>query len=92
MANCRKGMVKMSEVKMTRKEIYSKLSEKIQKELDKIRNDYEFGSIEKTEFEEMSDEIEQEYTYYLTEMALASDDEIKEKMAAFIDFKPNRKK
>lgn len=82
----------MSEVKMTRKEIYSKLSEKIQKELDKIRNDYEFGAIEKTEFEEMSDEIEQEYTYYLTEMALASDDEIKEKMAAFIDFKPNRKK
>lgn len=67
----------------------------IQDRLNSIRNDYEFGSIEKTEFERISDEIEQEYAYYLTEMALANDDEVKEKMAFvldFKDFKPNRKR
>lgn len=73
MANCRKGEITMSEVKMTREEIYSKLSEKIQEELDRIRNDYEFGVIEKAEFEELSDEV-------------------KEKMAFILDFKPNRKR
>ena len=75
-----------------REEIYKKLDKMIQDRLNSVRNDYEFGSIEKTEFERMSDEIEQEYTYYLTEMALASDDEIKEKMAFVLDFKPNRKR
>lgn len=75
-----------------REEIYEKLDKMIQKRLDDVRNDYEFGSIEKSEFEKMSDEIEQEYTYYLTEMALANDDEVKEKMAFVIDFKPNRKR
>lgn len=79
-------MVKMSEVKMTdREEIYEKLSEKIQEELDRIRNDYEFGVIEKAEFEELSDEVEQTYVNCLTEMALASDNEVKEKMAFILD-------
>lgn len=92
MANCRKGMVKMSEVKMTREEIYSKLSEKIQEELDRIRNDYEFGVIEKAEFDEMTDEVEQTYIDCLESMALASDDEVKEKMAFILDFKTNTRK
>lgn len=52
MANCRKGEITMSEVKMTREEIYSKLSEKIQEELDRIRNDYEFGVIENEKIDE----------------------------------------
>ena len=82
----------MSEVKMTREEIYSKLDKMIQDRLNIVRNDYEFGVIEKTEFEELSDEIEQEYNAYLLEMALASDSEVKEKMAFILDFKPNRKR
>ena len=57
----------------------------IQKRLDDVRNDYEFGAIEKTEFEEISDEIEQEYNAYLLEMALSDDDEVKEKMAFILD-------
>lgn len=80
-----KGEIIMSEVKMTREEIYSKLSEKIQEELDRIRNDYEFGVIEKAEFEELSDEVEQTYVNCLTEMALANDDEVKDKMAFILD-------
>lgn len=75
-----------------REEIYQKLDETIQSRLNAVRNDYEFGEITKEEFEEMSDRIEQEYTYYLTQMALANDDEVKEKMAFVLDFKPNRKR
>lgn len=75
-----------------REEIYKKLDKMIQDRLNSVRNDYEFGSIEKTEFERMSDEIEREYTYYLTEMALANDDEVKEKMAFVLDFKPVKKR
>lgn len=75
-----------------REEIYKKLDKMIQDRLNSVRNDYEFGSIEKTEFERISDEIEQEYTYYLTEMALANDDEVKEKMAFILDFKPVKKR
>lgn len=74
-----------------REEIYKKLDKMIQDSLNSVRNDYEFGSIEKTEFERISDEIEQEYNAYLLEMALSDDDEVKEKMA-FLDFKPNRKR
>lgn len=75
-----------------REEIYKKLDKMIQDRLNSVRNDYEFGSIEKTEFERISDEIEQEYNAYLLEMALASDSEVKEKMAFILDFKPNRKR
>jgi hypothetical protein len=75
-----------------REEIYQKLDKMIQKRLDDVRNDYEFGSIEKTEFERISDEIEQEYNAYLLEMALASDSEVKEKMAFILDFKTNTRK
>lgn len=64
----------------------------IQKRLDDVRNDYEFGAIEKSEFERMSDEIEQEYTYYLTEMALSSDEELSERMKDIFDFKPIKKR
>ena len=85
MANCRKGMVKMSEVKMTREEIYSKLDKMIQDRLNGARNDYEFGEITKEEFEEITGLIEQEYNAYLLEMALANDDEVKEKMAFILD-------
>lgn len=88
MANCRKGMVKMSEVKMTRQEIYEKLDKMIQKRLDDVRNDYEFGVIEKAEFEELSDEVEQTFINCLTEMALSSDEELSERMKDIFDFKP----
>lgn len=63
-----------------REEIYKKLDKMIQDRLNSVRNDYEFGAIEKTEFERISDEIEQEYTYYLTEMAFV------------LDFKPVKKR
>lgn len=75
-----------------REEIYKKLDKMIQDRLNSVRNDYEFGSIEKTEFERMSDEIEQEYAYYLTQMALASDSEVEQKMAFILDFKTNTRK
>lgn len=88
MGNCRKGEITMSEVKMTRQEIYEKLSEIIQEELDRIRNDYEFGVIEKSEFKELSDEVEQTYINCLTEMALSSDEELSERMKDIFDFKP----
>ena len=75
----------MSEVKMTREEIYSKLDKMIQDRLNGARNDYEFGEITKEEFEEITGLIEQEYNAYLLEMALANDDEVKEKMAFILD-------
>ena len=75
-----------------REEIYKKLDKMIQDRLNSVRNDYEFGSIEKSEFERMSDEIEQEYTYYLTEMALSSDEELSERMKDIFDFKPIKKR
>ena len=85
MGNFKKGMVKMSEVKMTREEIYKKLDKMIQKRLDDVRNDYEFGEITKEEFEEITGSIEQEYNAYLLVMALSDDDEVKEKMAFILD-------
>ena len=75
-----------------REEIYQKLDKMIQKRLDDVRNDFEFGEITKEEFEETSDRIEQEYNAYLLEMALSNDNEVKEKMAFILDFKPNRKR
>ena len=87
-----KGEIIMSEVKMTREEIYKKLDKMIQKRLDDARNDYEFGEITKEEFEEITNSIEQEYNAYLLVMALSDDDEVKEKMAFILDFKPNRKR
>lgn len=72
-----------------REEIYQKLDETIQGRLNDVRNDYEFGEITKEEFEEITGSIEQEYNAYLLEMALASDSEVKEKMAFVLDFKTN---
>ena len=82
-------MVKMSEVKMTREEIYSKLDKMIQDRLNGARNDYEFGEITKEEFEEITGSIEQEYNAYLLEMALSDDDEVEQKMSDVLgcDFK-----
>lgn len=75
-----------------REEIYQKLDETIQGRLNSVRNDYEFGEITKEEFEETSYRIEQEYTYYLTEMALSSDEELSERMKDIFDFKPIKKR
>lgn len=75
-----------------REEIYQKLDKMIQKKLDDVRNDYEFGEVTKEEFEEITNSIEQEYNAYLLEMALSDDDEVEQKMAFILDFKPNRKR
>lgn len=75
-----------------REEIYQKLDKMIQKKLDDVRNDYEFGEVTKEEFEEITGSIEQEYNAYLLEMALSDDDEVEQKMAFILDFKPNRKR
>lgn len=75
-----------------REEIYQKLDETIQSRLNAARNDYEFGEITKEEFEEITGSIEQEYNAYLLEMALSDDDEVEQKMAFILDFKPNRKR
>lgn len=76
----------MSEVKMTdREEIFLYLKGAIQEELDRLRNDFEFGEICKEEFEELTDEVEQTYINCLESMALADDTEVKEKMAFILD-------
>ena len=77
-----KGEITMSEVKMTdREEIFFYLKGAIQEELNRIRNDFEFGEIEKSEFEELTDEVEQTFVNCLTEMALANDKEVLQKMS-----------
>lgn len=75
-----------------REEIYNKLDKMIQDRLNSVRNDYEFGVIEKSEFEELTDEVEQTFVNCLTEMALSDDDEVEQKMAFVLDFKTNTRK
>lgn len=92
MGNYRKGEITMSEVKMTdREEIFFYLKGAIQEELDRIRNNFEFGEICKEEFEELTDEVEETYKNCLESMALASDNEVIEEMSNVLgyDFKGN---
>lgn len=81
----RNGKVKMTD----REEIFFYLKGAIQEELDRIRNDFEFGEICKEEFEELTDEVEQTYINCLESMALASDNEVIEEMSNVLgyDFK-----
>lgn len=83
----KKGMVKMTD----REEIFLYLKGAIQEELDRLRNDFEFGEICKEEFEELTDEVEQTYIDCLESMALADDAEIMEEMSNVLgyDFKDN---
>jgi hypothetical protein len=85
MANCRKGMVKMSEVKMTRKEIYEKIFKMLEIEENRIRNRYEFGEIEYDLFKELTHKRNEEYKEYVVDLALTTDDELSEKMKFIID-------
>lgn len=85
MANCRKGMVKMSEVKMTRKEIYQKILKMLEIEENRVRNNYEFGEIDYDAFKELSYKRNAEYKEYVVDLALATDDELSEKMKFIID-------
>jgi len=78
-------MVKMSEVKMTRKEIYEKILKMLEIEENHLRNRYEFGEIEYDTFQELSAKRESEYQEYIIDLALTNDDELQEKMSFVIN-------
>lgn len=87
-----KGEIAMSKVKMTdREEIFFYLKGAIQEELNRTRNDFEFGEIEKSEFEELTDEVEQTYINCLESMALADDTEVIEEMSNVLGYDFKRK-
>ena len=75
----------MSEVKMTRKEIYQKIFKMLEIEENRIRNRYEFGEIDYDMFKELSYKRNAEYKEYVVDLALATDDELSEKMKFIID-------
>ena len=85
MGNFKKGMVKMSEVKMTRKEIYNKIFEMLEIEKNAIRNRYEFGEIDYDEFKELSFKRDEEYREYVIDLATTNDNELQEKMSFVIN-------
>ena len=87
-----KGEITMSKVKITdREEIFFYLKGAIQEELNRTRNDFEFGEIEKSEFEELTDEVEQTYINCLESMALADDTEVIEEMSNVLGYDFKRK-
>lgn len=75
----------MSEVKMTRKEIYEKILKMLEIEENRVRNNYEFGVIDYDAFKELSYKRNAEYKEYVVDLALATDDELSEKMKFIID-------
>lgn len=85
MANCRKGEITMSEVKMTRKEIYEKILKMLEIEENRVRNNYEFGEIDYDAFKELSYKRNAEYKEYVVDLALTNDDELSKKMKFIID-------
>lgn len=80
-----KGEITMSEVKMTRKEIYQKIFKMLEIEENRIRNRYEFGEIEYDVFKELTHKRDEEYKEYVVDLALATDNELSEKMKFIID-------
>lgn len=85
MANFKKGMVKMSEVKMTRKEIYEKILKMLEIEENRVRNNYEFGEIEYDVFKELTHKRNEEYKEYVIDLATTNDNELQEKMSFVIN-------
>jgi hypothetical protein cdivTM_09561 len=70
---------------MTRQEIYDKIFKLLEKEQFHIQNRFEFGEIDLETFEELSSARYNEYQEYVKDLALASDNELNEKMSFIIN-------
>ena len=70
---------------MTRQEIYDKIFKLLEKEQFHIQNRYEFGEIDYDTYVELSSARYNEYQEYVKDLALASDNELNEKMAFVIN-------
>lgn len=70
---------------VTRQEIYDKIFKMLEKEQFHVQNRYEFGEIDLETFEELSNARYNEYQEYVKDLALASDNELNEKMSFIIN-------
>ena len=70
---------------MTRQEIYDKIFKLLEKEQFHIQNRFEFGEIDLETFEELLSARYNEYQEYVKDLALASDNELNEKMSFIIN-------
>ena len=70
---------------MTRQEIYNKIFKLLEKEQNHLRNRYEFGEMDYDTYVELSSARSEEYKEYITDLALAYDDELNEKMSFVIN-------
>ena len=70
---------------MTRKEIYDKIFQMLEIEQNHLLNRYEFGEIEYDNYVELLSARTEEYKEYVKDLALASDNELNEKMAFVIN-------
>ena len=70
---------------MTRQEIYDKIFKMLEKEQFHVQNKYEFGEIDYDTYVELSSARSDEYKEYVKDLALASDNELNEKMAFVIN-------
>lgn len=70
---------------MTRKEIYDKIFQLLEKEQNHLLNRYETDEIDYDSYVELSSARLHEYQEYIKDLALANDPELKEKMSFVIN-------
>ena len=70
---------------MTRKEIYDKVFQLLEKEQNHLLNRYENDEIDYDSYVELSSARLHEYQEYIKDLALANDPELKEKMSFVIN-------
>ena len=70
---------------MTRKEIYDKIFQLLEKEQNHLLNRYENDEIDYDSYVELSSARLLEYQEYIKDLALANDPELKEKMSFVIN-------
>jgi hypothetical protein len=70
---------------MTRKEIYDKIFQLLEKEQNHLLNRYENDEIDYDSYVELSSARLHEYQEYIKDLALANDPELKEKMSFVIN-------
>lgn len=70
---------------MTRKEIYNKIFQMLEKEQNNLLNKYDFGEIDLETYQDLNKKREIEYREYVTDLALCNDKDLKEKMKFVIN-------
>lgn len=70
---------------MTRKEIYDKIFQLLEKEQNHLLNRYENDEIDYDSYVELSSARLHEYQEYIKDLALTNDTELKEKMSFVIN-------